>query len=110
MNDELKTSVFQFIVHRSSFILHRSQRPLPRAVLTCLSACAAPDAEEAPVAGQVVKGVRAALLEGDAGAGDEVFDRVRDEHLARPGALAHGPPELDGESAHAPALQQITLA
>src|SRR5215207_5122174 len=69
------------------------------------------DSEEAPLAGDSAEGVRAAILEVDAGAGDEVFDGAGDEDFAGGRVVAHGPADLDGEAAHAlRALDEVALA
>src|SRR5262249_28052549 len=54
------------------------------------------DREQPPLAGDALEMVGATVLEGEAGARDEILDRARDEHFSRlgvrsdPGAGVHG--------------------
>src|SRR5438477_4237938 len=41
----------------------------------------------------------AAVVEGEPGAGDEILDGLRDEHLARPGERGDPCPGVDGDAA-----------
>src|SRR5215218_4420321 len=54
---------------------------------------------QAPCPGDALERVLAAIGEVDAGADDEVLDRVRDEHLARRRQRTDARTDVDGESA-----------
>src|SRR5919197_3887134 len=64
---------------------------------------------EPPRAGDALQLVLAALLEVDPGAGDEVANGARDEHLARPGERRHARAGVHGDPAHLP-VRQLALA
>src|SRR6185437_14383188 len=51
----------------------------------------------------------AAVLESQARAGDEVFDGLRDEHLARPGGSGDACPDRDGQARNL-AVVELALA
>src|SRR5262249_35623017 len=58
-----------------------------------------------PLARDALELVDATILEGEAGAGDEILNRLRDEHLARPGEGGDSRPGVDGDAADLRAVQ-----
>ena len=56
------------------------------------------DRVELPLAGHALELVDAAVVEVDAGAGDEILDGARDEHLARPGLRGDARADVDGDA------------
>src|SRR5215218_3613679 len=61
--------------------------------------------EQLPGVAQALEGVGAAVLQGDAGAGDQVPDGPRDQHLAGAGGGHDAGPDVDGDAADVVAAQ-----
>src|SRR5262249_12358757 len=67
------------------------------------------DGEQPPLAGNPLQLVHAASLEGEAGSGDEVLDRLRDEHLAGLRVRGDAGAGMDGDAGHL-AVHELALA
>src|SRR3954447_435805 len=90
--------------------LRRGDRPdLP--VASSLSGSGSgSDGVELPIARHAPERVHATVGELDSGAGDEVGDGARDEHLARPRSGAHARADVHRDAAHISVAHQLALA
>src|ERR687898_2187827 len=61
--------------------------------------------EQLPGVAEALQGVGSAVLQVDAGAGDQVPDGPRDQHLAGPGGGHDAGPDMDGDAADVVAAQ-----
>src|SRR6516164_243231 len=93
-------------MHRTGYPLATRQR---RAHIVMNSKHSADGAEDLPLLGNALQGVRTEILELDAGASDQVFHRARDEHVVGAADMRNARSNMDGNSAHI-VLRQLHLA
>ncbi len=75
-----------------------SAAPAPSIALS-RSACFLRDGKEVPVARHSLQWLHTAIIERESGAGDEILDRARNQHLARVSPSRHAGADVHGDAA-----------